>query len=96
MSVNRRGILWVIAALFIAMIPQLTSMPVHLVPITLLPIVWRLLAELRNWKPMPMMLRVAATIVAVAALVLTYGGLMGRRAAGARRGERGRRPLRPR
>ncbi|NOR20454.1 MAG: DUF3488 domain-containing protein [Xanthomonadales bacterium] len=81
MSVNRRGILWVIAALCISMFPQLTSMPVHLVPITLLPIVWRLLAELRNWKPLPMILRVAATIIAVAALVLTYGGLMGRRAA---------------
>ena len=81
MSVNRLGILWVIAALSIAMIPQLTSMPLHLVPITLLPIVWRLLAEFRNWKPMPMILRVAATIIAVAALVLTYGGLLGRRAA---------------
>jgi len=81
MSVNRRGILWVIAALCIAMFPQLTSMPLHLVPITLLPIAWRLIAELRNWKPMPMLLRVSATIIAVAALVLTYGGLMGRRAA---------------
>ena len=81
LSIRRRGILWVIAALCISMIPQLMSMPFHLVPITLLPIVWRLLAELRNWKPMPMILRVAATIIAVAALVLTYGGLMGRRAA---------------
>lgn len=81
MSVNRRGIVWVIAALCISMFPQLTSMPLQLVPITLLPIVWRLLAEFRDWKPMPMILRVAATIIAVAALVLTYGGLMGRRAA---------------
>ncbi len=81
MSVKRRGILWVIAALCISMFPQLTSMPIHLVPITLLPIVWRLLAELRNWKPIPMVLRVLATAIAVAALVLTYGGLIGRRAA---------------
>ena len=80
-ALDRRGILWVITALLVSMLPQLASMPVHLVPITLLPIVWRLLAEFRNWKPMPMVLRIVATILAVAALVLTYGGLTGRRAA---------------
>jgi transglutaminase-like putative cysteine protease len=80
-TLNRQGILWVIAALFISMVPQLISMPVHLVPITLLPIVWRLLAAFRNWKPLPMYLRVLATGFAIAALVSTYGGLMGRRAA---------------
>ena len=70
-----------IGALFIAMFPQLVSMPVHLIAITLLPISWRLLAEVRRWKPMPMLLRVLATAAAVAVLVLTYGGLLGRRAA---------------
>ncbi len=75
------GILWVIAALCISMLPQLISMPVHLVAITLLPVLWRLLAEFRNWKPMPMLLRIIATAFAVAALVITYGGLIGRRAA---------------
>ena len=78
---DRRGILWVIAALFISMLPQLGSMPAHLVPITLLPILWRLLAEFRNWKPMPMILRISATVLAVTSLVVTYGGLLGRRAA---------------
>jgi transglutaminase-like putative cysteine protease len=73
--------LWVIGALVIAMFPQLASMPIHLVAITLLPICWRLLAEVRRWKPMPMALRVLATAAAVAVLVLTYGGLLGRRAA---------------
>jgi transglutaminase-like putative cysteine protease len=77
----RQAILWVIAALLISMIPQLMSMPLHLVPITLLPIAWRLLAEFRCWKPLPMFLRIGATAIAVAALVVTYGGLMGRRAA---------------
>jgi transglutaminase-like putative cysteine protease len=80
-TLNRLGIFWTIAALCISMIPQLTSMPVHLIPITLLPIVWRLLAEFRDWKPMPILLRVIATVFAVAALVMTYGGLLGRRAA---------------
>jgi len=79
--VNRRGILWVIATLFISMLPQLLSMPPHLVSITLLPICWRLLAAFRNWKPMPMILRIIATAIAVTVLVGTYGGLMGRRAA---------------
>jgi len=80
-SLNRIGILWVIATLCISMFPQLLSLPVHLVPITLLPIAWRLLAEFRNWKPMPMLLRIVATVIAVTALVLTFGGLMGRSAA---------------
>jgi len=80
-TLNRLGILWVIAALCISMFPQLTSMPAHLIPITLLPIAWRLLAEFRNWKAMPMLLRVIATVFAVTALIVTYGGLIGRRAA---------------
>lgn len=79
--VNRLGILWVVAALFISMFPQLMSMPLHLIPITLLPIIWRLLAEFRQWKPVPLLLRIIATAFAVGVLVLTYGGLMGRRAA---------------
>ncbi len=80
-KLDRRSILWVITCLVISMLPQLASMPLHLVPITLLPIAWRLLAEFRDWKPMPMVLRISATAIAVAALVTTYGGLMGRRAA---------------
>ncbi len=78
---DRRGIIWVITTLLISMTPQLASMPLHLVPITLLPIAWRLLAEFRGWKPMPMILRIVATALAVGALVITYGGLLGRRAA---------------
>ena len=78
---NRVGILWVIAALCISMLPQLTTMPAQLVPITLLPVAWRLLAEFRGWKPMHILLRIMATALAVAALVVTYGGLWGRSAA---------------
>jgi len=80
-SLNRLGTLWVIATLCISMFPQLLGMPAHLIPITLLPIVWRLLAEFRHWKPMPMYLRVVATVIAVTALILTFGDLMGRSAA---------------
>ena len=80
-SLNRLGILWVIATLCISMFPQVLGMPLHLIPITLLPIAWRLLAEFRHWKPMPMYLRVIATVIAVTALILTFGDLMGRSAA---------------
>ena len=69
------------ATLVISMIPQLMSMPFHLVLITLLPVMWRLLAEFRGWKPMPMFLRIMATVFVVATLVSTYGGLIGRHAA---------------
>jgi transglutaminase-like putative cysteine protease len=78
---DRPSVVWVVTALLISMTPQLASMPLHLVPITLLPIAWRLLAEFRGWKPMPIFLRIVATALAVAVLVITYGGLMGRRAA---------------
>lgn len=78
---DRQSSLWVIATLVFSMLPQWVSMPAHLMLITLLPVVWRLIAALRDWKPMPMLLRVLAAAAAVAALVLTYGGIMGRRAA---------------
>lgn len=80
-ALNSLGIYWVTAALCISMFPQLASMPVQLVPITLLPVIWRVLAEIRGWKPVPMVFRVIATALAVAALVVTYGGILGRRAA---------------
>lgn len=80
-TVSRLGTFWVIATLCVAMFPQLLSMPAHMIPITLLPIAWRLLAELRDWKPAPMLVRIVATTLAVLVLVLTYGGLLGRRAA---------------
>ena len=76
-----RTTLWVIGALAIAIFPQLLAMPAHLVPLTLLPLVWRLVGELRNWKPIPALARLAITLLTVTSLVVTYGGLMGRRAA---------------
>jgi len=78
---DRRGILWVITTLVISMTPQLYSMPFYLIAITLLPVAWRVLAEFRRWKPMPMILRILATALAVVVLISTYGGLMGRRVA---------------
>jgi transglutaminase-like putative cysteine protease len=72
---------WVIGTLCIAMFPQVLAMPANLALITLLPVAWRLAAEIRRWRPLPMLLRVLATALGTAALVFTYGGLMGRRTA---------------
>ncbi len=81
LTLNQRCTLWVIASLLISMLPQLRSMPLHLVSLTLLPVIWRIIAEFHAWKPAPMLFRVFATLSTVAVLLATYGGLMGRRAA---------------
>lgn len=73
--------LWVIATLLVALLPQLASMPAHLVLITLAPIGWRIVAELRRWKPMPTLLRLGITLATLVVLVSTYGNILGRRAA---------------
>lgn len=81
LTLNQRCMLWVIASLVISMLPQLNTMPLHLVSFTLLPVAWRIMAELRSWKPVPMLLRVIATLLSVITLWATYDGLTGRRAA---------------
>lgn len=73
--------LWVLATLAIAIIPQMQAMPLHLVLVTLLPILWRLAAELRSWRPPAVAVRVTLTLLCVLLLVVTYGDLIGRRAA---------------
>ncbi len=69
------------ATLAIAVYPQAATMPPHLLPLIILPLAWRLLAELRDWKPVPVLIRIAATAFSVFVLIVTYGGLLGRRTA---------------
>ena len=78
---TQRGMFWVMATLSVAIFPQLVSMPPHLVALVVLPLIWRVAAELRDWKPFSMLLRVMITGMTVVILVITYGGLFGRRAA---------------
>ena len=78
---SHNPIYWVIVALCVALVPQLASMPAHLVPITLVPIAWRVLAEVRGWRPLHFTLRILLTALGSFALVITYGSLIGRRAA---------------
>jgi transglutaminase-like putative cysteine protease len=78
---SQLGMFWVIGTLAITVYPQAATMPPHLLPLIILPLLWRLFAELKGWKPIPTLFRVAATGMSVLALVFTYGGLLGRRAA---------------
>ena len=80
MRPGSKGILWVIAALLIALVPQIPRMPLFIVAITLAPVAWRLIAELKNWNPLPKLVRHGATVVSLIALVTSYGSLFGRRA----------------
>lgn len=73
--------LWVIATLLVALLPQLISMPPLVVLVTLLPVAWRLLAEVKSYRPLPVILRLAITVSSLAILVVTYGSILGRRAA---------------
>lgn len=81
MKPSRKAILWVLATFAAAMAPQLLRMPPAVALMTLLPLLWRLGAELRGWKPLPGLVRHGATALALAAMFFSYGGLAGRRAA---------------
>ncbi len=74
------SIFWVIATLAIAMAPQLPRMSVLVVAMSLAPLVWRLAAEIKGWKPLLNQVRYAATALSLIALVLAHGSLFGRRA----------------
>lgn len=78
---GRKTILWLIATLLLAMLPQVLSMPVPVLMAAVLPLLWRVGSELNNWKPLPAWVRHGATVLSLATLFLSYGDLSGRRAA---------------
>lgn len=78
---GRTTMLWVIATFSLAMLPQLLRMPLSVAAMTLAPLLWRIGAELRNWKPLPALLRHALTGLALVVLFVSYGDLSGRRSA---------------
>jgi transglutaminase-like putative cysteine protease len=81
MNPDRKTTFWVIAALSVAMAPQIARMPLPLVAMTLFPIVWRIGAELSGWKALPALIRHSATVAALLTLYFSYGNIAGRRAA---------------
>ncbi len=80
-SPSQKATWWVIASLFVAMAPQLVTMPIPLLIMTLLPLMWRIGAEIRGWKPLPALVRHGATVLALLTLYFSYGSIAGRRAA---------------
>jgi transglutaminase-like putative cysteine protease len=80
MRPQSNSIFWVIATLAIAMAPQVPRMSVLVAVMSLAPLVWRLAAELNDWKPLKSLVRYAATAISLIALVVSIGGLFGRRA----------------
>jgi transglutaminase-like putative cysteine protease len=78
---GRKTTFWVIATLCVAMLPQIVNMPVPVTVSTVLPLTWRIAAELRGWKPLPSLVRHTLTILALVVLFLSYGDLAGRRSA---------------
>jgi len=80
MRPQSNSIFWVIATLAIAMTPQVPRMSALVAVMSLAPLVWRLAAELNDWKPLKSLVRYAATAMSLIALVVSTGGLFGRRA----------------
>jgi len=74
------SMLWVIATLAVATIPQFLRMTFPVALMTLAPLLWRFGAELNGWKPLAKLARYAITALSIGAVVISYGGLFGRRA----------------
>jgi transglutaminase-like putative cysteine protease len=79
MRAGSKNFLWVIATVAIAMAPQLQRMTLPVLLMSVLPLGWRLGAELLGWKPLRSLLRYGATVLSLLALVMSSGGLFGRR-----------------
>src|SRR5690606_24367775 len=80
LSGQNKRMYWVIATLVVAALPQLALMPFHLVLVCVLPVVWRILAQARQWQPLPAWIRFTAVGLGLTSLAVSYGGLFGRRA----------------
>ena len=78
---SQKAALWVVASLSFAMAPQLVRMPIPVIIMTLLPVIWRIGAEIRGWKPLPALVRHGATALALLTLYFSHGNITGRRAA---------------
>lgn len=78
---GRKALYWMMATLTIALIPQLTRMPIPVLFFAIAPLVWRLLSETRGWKPPRGLIKHGLTMAALATLFVSFGNLSGRSAA---------------
>ncbi len=81
MATNQKATFWMIATLSVAMAPQLFRMPVPVVIMALLPLLWRIAAEIRGWKTLPALIRHGLTAIALLTLYFSHEQIGGRRAA---------------
>ncbi len=81
MKTSQKATFWVIASLSFAMAPQLLRMPIAVGIAALLPLFWRIGAEIAGWKPLPALVRHGATALALLTLYIAHGNIAGRRAA---------------
>ena len=80
MRADDKSMVWVMATLAIALLPQIPRMPLPVMLATLAPLAWRTAAQLRGWKPLPALVRYTATGLSLVVLAVSYGGTFGRRA----------------
>lgn len=80
-NLGKKTSLWLVACFSLAMAPQLIKMPPLLALLTLAPVLWRVAAEVKNWKPVSSATKYGLTAAGLATLFFSYGGLTGRRAA---------------
>ena len=62
------------------MAPQISRMSMPVAVMAIAPLLWRLTTEFRGWNRLPNLVRYFITALTLTALVVSHGGLFGRRA----------------
>lgn len=74
-------VLWTIAAFAMAALPHLAAMPIQIAVVIVAILIWRVAAARWQWRPPPGWLRVIITLCLLALVMISFGGLWGRRTA---------------
>ena len=76
--IDKQLLLWISGCLAISLLPHLARLPLWFIPFFLIIIGFRLLADLRAWKPLPLVVRVVLTLSMVMAIIVEHGHVLGR------------------
>jgi len=74
-------VLWTIAAFAMAALPHLAAMPIQIAAVIVAILLWRVAAARWQWRPPPGWLRAIITLGLLALVMISFGGLWGRRTA---------------